>query len=99
MRIEHQLPALRDLEMPAPGVFDQPCLGNVGLRPMHTVSEKRLLSGRQKFCSLFRGEAELLGKAVNGIPNADLPFRRGGEDREHQGLIVGNRHAVAFFMR
>jgi hypothetical protein len=61
---------------------------------VHAVAEDCLLARGQEFTPLLRRQLKLIGQLVHDRPNADLAFRRGDKHRQHQRLIIWNRHCT-----
>jgi hypothetical protein len=59
---------------------------------MHSIGENCLLARWQQLRTLFWSQAEFFGKSFNNIPYADFAIQRRRKNREHQRLIIRNRH-------
>src|SRR4051812_44321845 len=62
----------------------------VALGPMHTVSEGRLPTRREKLRFLLSRKAERYNKAFHSIADTDFTLSSHFEDRQHEGLEVRN---------
>ena len=91
---EDVLAALRDRHLAATDSCDQPGLPEIGDRPLRAVVEG-WLPGREALVEVFFGQMEVLRDVVRdlGVGRTCGSIGERLQHREHQGLVVGDRHA------